>query len=302
MRGYKVFNPDWTCRGFQYEVGKTYEMEDKPECCKVGFHFCEELIDCFNYYPFNPSNKVAIVEALGDIDEETNDSKCCTNKIKIVEELSWEKVFKIGNTGKNNNGVANIGKNNNGESNIGKYNYFNRNTGFGNIGYHNCGNTNSGQSNTGNNNLGSCNCGDGNFGHCNNGDANIGNFNIGDFNSCDGAIGCFNTAPQKIYFFNKPSDMTYEAWVISSTKRILAEMPIKYTKWIPESHMTEEEKKCNPEYKKIGGYLKETKATNEERQNWYKSLGRVSKNLIIRMPNFDRDIFKEITGIDVCEV
>ena len=25
MKGYKVFNPDWTCRNFQYEVGKTYE-------------------------------------------------------------------------------------------------------------------------------------------------------------------------------------------------------------------------------------------------------------------------------------
>ena len=22
MEGYKVFEPDWTCRGFQYEVGK----------------------------------------------------------------------------------------------------------------------------------------------------------------------------------------------------------------------------------------------------------------------------------------
>ena len=30
VRGFKVFNPDWTCRGFQYEVGKTYEMEGEP--------------------------------------------------------------------------------------------------------------------------------------------------------------------------------------------------------------------------------------------------------------------------------
>lgn len=39
MRGYKVFNPNWACRGFQYEVGKIYEMEDEPRCCRVGFHF-----------------------------------------------------------------------------------------------------------------------------------------------------------------------------------------------------------------------------------------------------------------------
>ena len=39
MKGYKVFNSDWTCRGFQYEVGKTYEEDVKPECCERGFHF-----------------------------------------------------------------------------------------------------------------------------------------------------------------------------------------------------------------------------------------------------------------------
>ena len=25
IKGYKVFNPDWTCRDFQYEVGKTFK-------------------------------------------------------------------------------------------------------------------------------------------------------------------------------------------------------------------------------------------------------------------------------------
>lgn len=24
MKGYKVFNSDWTCRGFQYNVGEIY--------------------------------------------------------------------------------------------------------------------------------------------------------------------------------------------------------------------------------------------------------------------------------------
>ena len=78
MEGYKVFEPDWTCRGFQYEVGKTFEEDVTPSCCNRGFHFCKELKDCFNYYPFNPDNKVAKVIALGEIDEESDDSKCCT--------------------------------------------------------------------------------------------------------------------------------------------------------------------------------------------------------------------------------
>ena len=45
MEGYKVFEPDWTCRGFQYEVGKTFEEDVTPSCCNRGFHFCKELKD-----------------------------------------------------------------------------------------------------------------------------------------------------------------------------------------------------------------------------------------------------------------
>lgn len=42
VKGYKVFNPDWTCRGFQYEVGKIFEEDVKPSCCDRGFHFCKK--------------------------------------------------------------------------------------------------------------------------------------------------------------------------------------------------------------------------------------------------------------------
>lgn len=90
MKGYKVFNSDWTCRGFQYEVGKTYEMNDEPIICKQGFHFCTDPKDCFKYYNFWDDIKIAEIEALGDIDKEYTyaDGKCCTNKIKIIRELS----------------------------------------------------------------------------------------------------------------------------------------------------------------------------------------------------------------------
>lgn len=91
MKGYKVFEPDWTCKGFQYEVGKTFEEDFTPSCCNRGFHFCTDLKDCFSYYNFDPNNKVAEVEALGDIDAESDNSKHCTNKIKIVREVTWKK-------------------------------------------------------------------------------------------------------------------------------------------------------------------------------------------------------------------
>ena len=119
MKGYKVFNSDWTCKGFQYEVGQTYEMAEKPECCSRGFHFCERLVDCFNYYRFDLNNRVAEVEALGDIDTGAVGDKACTNKIKIVRELTWEEVLSMCNSGKGNTGYRNSGDRKTGDRNSG---------------------------------------------------------------------------------------------------------------------------------------------------------------------------------------
>ena len=69
MKGYKAFNPDMTCRGFQYEIGKTYEIDGEPIMCGKGFHFCANPIDVFGYYPFE-NTLIAEVEALGDVKQE----------------------------------------------------------------------------------------------------------------------------------------------------------------------------------------------------------------------------------------
>ena len=129
MKGYKVFEPDWKCRGFQYAVGETFEEDVTPSCCNRGFHFCTELKDCFNYYSFDPNNKVAEIEALGEIDAEADGSKHCTNKIKIVREISWEEVLKMVNIGKANAGFCNSGNWNSGDWNSGNCNSGNRNSG-----------------------------------------------------------------------------------------------------------------------------------------------------------------------------
>ena len=122
IKGFKVFNPDWTCRGFQYEVGKIFEEDVTPDCCNRGFHFCVKAADCFNYYNFNPDNKVAEVIALGEIDSDSNDSKCCTNKIQIVREIPWDEVLHIVNTGKNCTGLCNTGNRNTGDWNKSSFN------------------------------------------------------------------------------------------------------------------------------------------------------------------------------------
>ena len=143
MQGYKVFDTDWKCRGFQYKVGETFEEDVTPSCCNQGFHFCTELKDCFNYYSFDPNNKVAEIEALGEIDTEADGSKHCTNKIKIVREITWEEVLQMVNMGKACTGLCNSGDCNSGDCNSG-----NRNSGDWNSGDWNKTNFSSGCFNT----------------------------------------------------------------------------------------------------------------------------------------------------------
>ena len=140
VKGYKVFNPDWTCRGFKYEVGKTYRENVKPSVCGSGFHFCKQAKDCFNYYKFDPNNKVAEVIALGDIAEDGD--KCCTNIIKIEREITWEEVLTIVNTGKACTGLCNSGDWNSGNRNSGDCNSGNYNSGSCNSGNYNSGDWN----------------------------------------------------------------------------------------------------------------------------------------------------------------
>ena len=279
MKGYKVFDKDWTCREFQYEVGKTYEMKEDPVCCERGFHFCGKLIDCFGYYDFNSENKVAEIEALGTIDDNGNKEKYCTNKIKIVRELSWHEVLDLVNTGKDNTGRGNAG---------------NRNAGNENTGNCNTGNWNIGNWNTGNWNIGNWNAGNRNTGN-----ENTGNWNTGDWNSTDFSTGCFNTKEEKIRLFNKRSKWTYRDWRCSLARDLMCDCPHTKTVWINEKYMTDSEKEENPTWECTGGYLKIIEATNEDKQRWWDNLDDEDREEVMSLPNFDKDIFKEITGIEV---
>lgn len=278
MKGYKVFKPDWTCRGFQYSVGKTFEEDMTPSCCNRGFHFCTELKDCFSYYCFDPLNKVAEIEALGEIDTEATGRKHCTNKIKIVREISWEEVLKMINVGKANTGFGNTGN----------YNSGNYNSGHWNSGTRNSGNYNSGHWNSGNWNSGYYNCGN----------CNDGSYNSGDFNKTNFSNGCFNTKGSKILMFNKPSDWSIEDWRCSKAKRLLDTISYNALQWVYSDKMTEEEKEQHPKYKTTGGYLKELDKSKCG-QLWWDNLLDYNKNVIKSLPNFDAEIFKEITGIDI---
>jgi len=92
MKMYKVFNPDWTCKGFQYEIGKTYTHEGDISMCNTGFHACKKAVDCFSYYSFDPENKVAEVHLTGGLKHGSN--KSVGHKIKIVKEIKTSYVSK----------------------------------------------------------------------------------------------------------------------------------------------------------------------------------------------------------------
>ena len=119
LKGYKVFNPDWTCRDFKYEVGKTYEQQGNLRVCGNGFHFCMKASDCFNYYKFDSNNKVAEIIAHGEV--ASDGDKSCTNKIEIVREIPWQELLTIVNEGKDNTGLCNTGNRNTGDWNTTKY-------------------------------------------------------------------------------------------------------------------------------------------------------------------------------------
>lgn len=83
---YKGFDKNWKCRGYQYEIGKTYEHEGEVEACKSGFHSCEYPLDVFSYYAPSES-KFALVKAGGEISK-GDDSKIASTKITIEAELN----------------------------------------------------------------------------------------------------------------------------------------------------------------------------------------------------------------------
>ena len=81
IKAYKGFNKDMTCRGFQFEEGKTYE-EPEAKLCESGFHACEYPLDCFGYY--EPADSEYHEVELEDVsNERKDDTKICAQKIKI---------------------------------------------------------------------------------------------------------------------------------------------------------------------------------------------------------------------------
>ncbi len=256
MKGYKVTNPDSTCRGHLFEVDKEYKVKGELSICNNGFHFCEKATSCFEYYSFDPKNRVFEVEALGKT--QTEGDKTATDHIKIIRELTWLETITIVNSG-----VANTGRNNSGDSNSG---------------YRNSGNRNSGNWNSGNWNSGNRNSGDSNSGYRN------------------GGAFCTETNPM-LRLFDKETNITIKEWEQSEACQTLSELLVPNI-WIYSSNMSEEEKKKHPKHEVTDGYLK-TISMHEAWSNMWHNLSEERRNVFLTLPNFDKDKFKVITGIEV---
>jgi PPE-repeat protein len=287
-RGWKAMNKDKTCRGFKFKKGGVYEIEGELSLCNNGFHFCKDLVLTLEYYPNHDENIYAEVEALGEtLYEEPTKHKACTSKIRIIRFLTSRELRDLldsrnnsgngnsgdrnsgygnsgdGNSGDRNSGYGNSGYGNSGDENSGNGNSGNRNSGYGNSGNRNSGNRNSGYGNSGNGNSGNGNSGYGNSGYRNSGDENS-----GDWNSCSNESGCFNsTNPAVIRVFNK--DCEKKEWDNSDKPGFL------YFE------------------------LTEGKSYKECFQESYKNRQSGDLEKLKTLPNFDADVFYEISGIKI---
>ena len=124
----------------------------------------------------------------------------------------------------------------------------------------------------------------GNTGLFNTGDSNSGNWNSGDFNSCEGSNGVFcNESDKNIRIFNQPSGMSLEDFRRSRYYDALVSEPLELT-WCDEA-----------------SEMLKTRSYKEACTIWWEKLTEENKKIIQQIPNFDADIFFDITGINVKE-
>ena len=94
IHGFKGFDKDLKCRGFQYQVGGEYE-EANAIACRKGFHFCENPMDVFNYYP-PADSRYAEVVGDGKTDKDNDDSKVACTKLRVGVEIGLSGLISAG--------------------------------------------------------------------------------------------------------------------------------------------------------------------------------------------------------------
>lgn len=249
MIGYKATDKNGCCRGFKFEVGKTYTKDTPKEelkcCTDTVFHFCRELsaIEKESDYKLSESRIFEVIAG----DYVRRGDKYGTNSLTILREIEGDEKQELINSGSRN----------------------------------------SGDRNSGNWNSGNWNSGDFNSGYSNSGDRNSGNWNSGERNS-----GYFNTNEPPVRIFNAFTNVKREN--IDFPKFLYFDLTV----WVSYDTATEEEKtKYKTEIETCGGFLKTLEYKEAFRRAWDKASKEEHKKLL-NLPNWNNDIFKEISGID----
>ena len=190
------------------------------------------------------------------------------------------------NTGNWNTGYRNTGYRNTGNSNTGRSNTGNNNTGYSNTGYRNTGDWNTGNRNTGHSNTG----------YRNTGNWSTGDMNTGSWNACNKETGFFNTQEtDTVRVFNK--ECSKVVWDKADKPDFIY---FNLTEWVYESDMTSQEKIDHTTSRTTGGYLKSYEYKEAFQKSWDEA-DEEDRAKLFELPNFDAEVFKEISGIDVTE-
>ena len=88
MKVYKATDKDMKCRGFQYELGKTAEVDGDAKLCKRGLHACEMPLDVLGYYVPGDGSRYFEAE-LEDVSDEmhSDDTKRVGKKLTLSAEI-----------------------------------------------------------------------------------------------------------------------------------------------------------------------------------------------------------------------
>ena len=83
MKVYKATDKDMKCRGFQYELGKTAEVDGDIELCEKGLHACEMPLDVLGYYAPGDGSRYFEAEL-----EDVSDEKRSDNTKRVGKKLT----------------------------------------------------------------------------------------------------------------------------------------------------------------------------------------------------------------------
>ena len=259
----KGFDRNLCCRGVQFEVGKTYNTGAKDDEIRL----CSNTV--YHY-----------CDNIKQVHTHYSCDPACQNRFCEIEVLGAE-ITDGKKCGSNKIKLVREIVGDELKTLIGQ---INGNTGLFNSGSWNSGSWNSGLRNSGSWNSGSWNSGSWNSGSWNSGSWNSGSWNSGDWNSCNYSNGVFcNQEDKDIRIFNKPSGMSLEEFWDSKYYRALQSEPLELTYWDDKN----KELKCRS-YKDACAI-------------WWSKLTEKNKKIIQKIPNFDPEIFFDITGIDVKE-